>query len=113
MRKFLFSAFVMLIGLSAFAQEEAVVAKQAPAVKAKKVVMSAEQEAQKLVDMMSQSKDYTEAQKQKIHEVALNTVKKREEIASLKKTDPDGYAKKEMTLFMEMSEKIKEIESGN
>lgn len=112
MRKFLFSAFVMLIGLSAFAQEAAV-AKQAPAVAAKKVVMTAEQEAEKLVDMMSQAKDYTEAQKQKIREIALNTVKKREALASLKKTDPDGYAKKEMALFMEMSEKIKEIESGN
>lgn len=112
MRKFLFSAFVMLIGLSAFAQEKPVATNQAPAVKAK-VVMSAKQEAEKLVDMMSQAKDYTEAQKQKIREVALNTVKKREAIASLKKTDPDGYAKKEMILFTEMSEKIKEIESGN
>jgi len=114
MRKLLFSAFVMLIGLSAFAQgQPAAVKQQAPAVTAKKAVVSADEEARKLVDMMSQDKEYSETQKQKIREIALNTVKKRNELAPLKKTDPNSYAKKELDLFMEMSEKIREVEREN
>lgn len=110
MRKFLFSAFVMLIGFSAFAQESPAAVNQAPAVKAQKVELTAQQEAQKLVDMLSQGRDFDATQKQKIHEVALNAVKKRESLQGLKKTDPDTYAQKEMEIFVEMSNKIKEIE---
>lgn len=110
MKKFLFSAFVMLIGFSAFAQETPKAINQAPAVKTQKVELTAEQEAQKLVDMLSQGRDFDATQKQKIREVALDAVKKRETLQGLKKTDPSAYAQKEMEIFVEMSDKIKEIE---
>lgn len=111
MRKFLFSAFVMLIGLSAFAQEAAPAVNQAPAVKAKKVELTPKQEAQKLVDMLTQDRNFDAAQKSQILEIALNAVKKRQNLANLKESDPSAYAQKEMDIFIDMSSKIKEIEN--
>jgi len=110
MRKFLFSAFVMLIGFSAFAQESPAAVNQAPAVKAQKVELTAAQEAQKLVDMLTQGADLDATQKEKIHAVALEAIKKRQSLKGLKKTDPTAYAEKEMDIFVDMSSKIKEIE---
>ncbi len=111
MRKFLFSAFVMLIGLGAYAQEATPAVNQAPAVKAKKVELTPKQEAQKLVDMLTQDMELDASQKEQILEVALNAVKQRQGLASLKASDPNAYAQKEMDIFIDMSGKIKDIEN--
>ncbi len=113
MRKLLFSLCVMLFGLGAYAQEDvaaAAEAQQAPA-KVQKAPDTPEQEAQKLVDMLTQGTSYTAEQKEKIHTIAVAAVKKRKALASLKATDPSAYAKKEMDIFIEMSNSIKEIEN--
>jgi len=102
----------MLFGLGAYAQEAAPEAKvnQAPA-KVQKAPDTPEQEAQKLVDMMlTQGAIYTDVQKKQIHEVAVNAVKKRKALTSLKASNPSAYAQKEMEIFTDMSNAIKEIE---
>lgn len=111
MKKLLFSLCVMLFGLGAYAQETAPEAKvnQAPA-KVQKAPETPEQEAQKLVDMLTQGATYSDVQKKQIHEIAVNAVKKRKALASLKASNPSAYAQKEMDIFIEMSNAIKEIE---
>jgi len=101
----------MLFGLGAYAQEAAPEAKvnQAPA-KVQKAPDTPEQEAQKLVDMLTQGTTYTDVQKKQIHEVAVNAVKKRKALTSLKASNPSAYAQKEMEIFTDMSNAIKEIE---
>lgn len=112
MRKLLFSLCVMLFGLGAYAQDAAPAqVNQAPAkVKAQKAPETPEQEAQKLVDMLTQGASYTDEQKKQIHAIAVNAVKQRKALASLKKSNPSAYAEKEMNIFIEMSNAIKEIE---
>ena len=112
MKKLLFSLCVMLFGLGAYAQETASAAKvnEAPA-KVQKAPDTPEQEAQKLVDMLTQGASYTEEQKKQIHTIAVTAVKKRKALASLKASDPSAYAQKEMDIFIEMSNAIKEIEN--
>jgi len=110
MKKLLFSLCVMLFGLGAYAQDAAPTAKtnQAPVVQ--KAPETPEQEAQKLVDMLTQGATYTAEQKKQIQTVAVTAIKKRRALASLKTADPSAYAQKEMDIFIEMSNAIKEIE---
>jgi len=113
MKKLLFSLCMILFGLGAYAQENvAATAKvqQAPA-KVQKAPETPEQEAQKLVDMLTQGATYTDEQKKQIHAIAVTAVKKRKALASLKASDPSAYAEKEMNIFIEMSNSIKEIEN--
>lgn len=111
MKKIVFSALIMLFGLGVYAQQApATTVNQKPAV-AKKVADTPAQEAQKLVDMLTQNGTYTATQKKSIFDVALDAVKKRKAIASLKATDAAAYAQKEMDIFVNMSTKIKEIEN--
>ncbi len=102
----------MLFGLGAYAQDAAPAAttQKAPAVQ--KAPDTPEQEAQKLVDMLTQGATYTAEQKKQIHAVAVNAVKQRKALASLKASDPSAYAEKEMNIFIEMSNAIKEIEQN-
>ena len=111
MKKIVFSALIMLFGLGVYAQQTpAATASQKPAV-AKKIADTPQQEAQKLVDMLTQNGTYTDLQKKSIYDVALDAVKKRKAIAALKTTDAAAYAQKEMDIFINMSSKIKEIEN--
>lgn len=112
MRKLLFSLCLMLFGFGAYAQDAAPATKvnQAPAKVQKAAPETPEQEAQKLVDMLTQGASYTAEQKKQIHTVAVTAVKKRKALASLKTSDPSAYAQKEMEIFIEMSNAIKEIE---
>ncbi len=110
MKKLLFSLCVMLFGLGAYAQEAPEAKVNEAPVKVQKAPDTPEQEAQKLVDMLTQGATYTDVQKKQIHEIAVNAVKKRKALASLKASNPSAYAQKEMDIFIEMSNAIKEIE---
>ncbi len=109
MKKLVFSVLMMFFGLTIYAQN-------APAQSVKqnastaKVIDTPEQEAKKLVDMLTQSGTYSDAQKKDIYAVALNAVKQRKAIASLRTTDPEGFARKEMEIFTNMSQAIRDIE---
>lgn len=110
MKKFVFSALMMLFGLGLYAQQAPTAAvSQKPA--AVKTPDTPQQEAQKLVDMLTQDKTYSETQKKSIFDVALTAVKERKAIASLRTSNPSAFAQKEMDIFVKMTEKIKDIES--